>query len=553
MDTLLRLFHQHILSILVLLFCIGLGSAFWFTQYYSNERIYAQAVYSAKQYAKTLMEARILYSDKVASPLQGTIEVSHDYHEKNMAIPNPATYLIELGVNLKKKEPETTFRLYSDHPFPNRRKVIKDMDGFEYDALNFLRQFPNSTYVKIEEHEGRRSLRYAQADIMNQQCVDCHNIHPDSPKRDWQAGDVRGVLEITQPLDVFFNQARNSLTSTFILFGLLSVLALIGLGIVLYELRHNAAVLLAKNRTFERFVPTEFLTRLGKAELEEVHLGDTSTETMAVLFADIRSFTTMSEQMSAQDNLGFLNEYLQNIAPCIHEHHGFIDKYIGDAIMALFPGCDGSDKSIADDAVRAGLAMQSALSEFNQQRLKSGQPVIQIGTGIHLGNLILGTIGFEGRMESTVIGDTVNLASRVESLTKYYGIQLAITEEVANTLSQPENCLIREIDKVRVPGKTEATTIYEVMDGYPETFQQKMQEYLPLYNIALSKYREHKWAEAHCLFEKLQCILEADKVSQIYMQRCESFRHSPPAPDWDVWVMIYDAESLLKQVNCPLH
>ena len=533
MNSLRRLLHQHIFPILISLFCIGLGSAIWFTLSYSNERIYAQAAHSAELYAKTLIEARTLYSDEVVVPLQGIVEISHDYHQKDLAIPIPATYLIELGDNLNKKLPGTIFRLYSDYPFPHRREHIRDMDSFERDALAFLRQSPNEVYINVEEYQGRRSLRYAEANILNEKCVGCHNNHPESPKTDWQAGDVRGILEIIQPLDAFVNQARNSLTSTFLLFIALSVLGLIGLLIVLYVLRHNAAALIAKNRTFERFVPTEFLTRLGKAELEEIHLGDTSTETMAVLFSDIRSFTTMSEQMSAQDNLGFLNEYLQNIAPCIHEHGGFIDKYIGDAIMALFPGKGVAGKEIADDAVRAGLAMQSALVSFNRQRLNNGEKPIAIGTGIHLGNLILGTIGFEGRMESTVIGDTVNLASRVESLTKYYGVQLTITEDVFRGLSHPEKCLIREIDKVRVPGKTSAITIYEVLDGYPDSLQATLRENLPLYNSALSMYREREWTKALWMFEKLRNILTDDKVVEIYHQRCQEFRVLPPPQDWN--------------------
>ncbi|HYX05016.1 MAG TPA: adenylate/guanylate cyclase domain-containing protein, partial [Reyranella sp.] len=166
------------------------------------------------------------------------------------------------------------------------------------------------------------------------------------------------------------------------------------------------------NLSIERFVPHAFLRIVGKPSIVDVELGDNKQETMSILFSDIRSFTTLSESMTPDENFTFINAYLERMGPVIRNHNGFIDKYIGDAIMALFTN--------ADDAVRAGLAMLETLAAFNAERRPAGQPPIGIGIGINSGSLMLGTIGEKQRMEGTVISDAVNLAARVEDLTKTY-------------------------------------------------------------------------------------------------------------------------------------
>jgi PAS domain S-box-containing protein len=218
--------------------------------------------------------------------------------------------------------------------------------------------------------------------------------------------------------------------------------------------------LLQLNQAFERFVPSEFLRFLNKQSIVDVQLGDQVEQEMSVLFSDIRDFTTLSEQMNPEENFRFINSYLSRISPVIREHQGFIDKYIGDAIMALFSGG-------ADNAVKAGIAMLNKLVEYNEHRMASGYKPIQIGIGINTGLLMLGTVGEPNRMDGTVISDTVNLASRTEGLTKNYGVSLLITHETFKRLRNPRDYAIRRIDEVKVKGKSEYVTIYEVFDADP--------------------------------------------------------------------------------------
>ena len=162
---------------------------------------------------------------------------------------------------------------------------------------------------------------------------------------------------------------------------------------------------------YGRFVPHQFLNLLGYESIIDVNLGDQVQQEMSVLFADIRDFTTLSETMTPQENFNFINAYLSRMEPAITSNNGFIDKYIGDAIMALF-------SDFADDAVKAGIAMLNILTNYNEDRQRVGYIPIQIGIGINSGSLMLGTVGGKSRMDSTVISDAVNLASHIEGLTK---------------------------------------------------------------------------------------------------------------------------------------
>ena len=208
------------------------------------------------------------------------------------------------------------------------------------------------------------------------------------------------------------------------------------------------------NLSIERFVPHAFLAIVGKPSIVDVELGDNKLKTMTILFSDIRNFTTLSEAMTPDENFAFINAYLERMGPVIRDHNGFIDKYIGDAIMALFDS--------ADDAVRAGLAMLAALEAFNTERRGKGRAPINIGVGINTGTLMMGTIGEKHRMDGTVISDAVNLASRVESLTKTYHVGLLISQHTLQSLSNPRLYDIRPVDDVVVKGKTHPVTIYEV-------------------------------------------------------------------------------------------
>ncbi|MBW0434668.1 GAF domain-containing protein [Leptospira yasudae] len=209
------------------------------------------------------------------------------------------------------------------------------------------------------------------------------------------------------------------------------------------------------SEAYSRFVPKELLSLLSKRSILETQLADQTEGLMTVMFSDIRGFTTLSETMTPNENFRFINDYLGMIAPVIKEHHGFIDKFIGDAIMAIFP-------SRAEDAVEASLAMMRALQRFNDLRKGKNQNPIDIGIGIHTGHLMLGIIGHENRMEGTVIGDSVNLASRVEGLTKEFKCSIIASEVTIASLKDKDQFQHEFLNEVKVKGKSQAVKVYKI-------------------------------------------------------------------------------------------
>src|SRR6476661_7665494 len=262
---------------------------------------------------------------------------------------------------------------------------------------------------------------------------------------------------------------------------------------------------------YGRFVPHEFLHFLGYESILEVKLGDQVQKEMSVLFSDIRDFTSLSERMNPEENFQFINGYLSRMEPAITNNFGFIDKYMGDAIMALF---DGS----ADDAVKAGIAMLEQLKEYNISRTRSDCPPLQIGIGINTGSLMLGTVGGHSRMDSTVISDAVHLASRVAHLTKEYGASMLITHHTFIQLNDIYD--FRLIDRVAVKGKSRMVTVYEVFAADPPELRQKKLETKTIFEQALVLYNSDKCVEAKRWFSACLEINPNDKVAQIYMQRC---------------------------------
>lgn len=209
--------------------------------------------------------------------------------------------------------------------------------------------------------------------------------------------------------------------------------------------------------SFERFVPEKFLSVIASDGIENIQVGVASTRVITILFADIRGYTSMSEHLTPLEVFSFLNDYLASMGLAISETGGFIDKYIGDAIMALF------DDEATDGALHAARAMRFMLQVFNEERSRQGLPTIDIGIGIHRGEVVMGTVGFSSRIESTVVGDAVNVASRVEGLTRKYSCSTLVTEPVVAALRHPEAFNLRLVDQsVKVRGKDEPVAIYEL-------------------------------------------------------------------------------------------
>ncbi|MGB3262979.1 MAG: response regulator [Microcoleus sp.] len=277
--------------------------------------------------------------------------------------------------------------------------------------------------------------------------------------------------------------------------------------------RIKTHIRLAKiNAAYGRFVPHDFLRFLGHESIVDVQLGDQIQKDMTVLFSDIRSFTTISESMTPQENFNFINSYLSRVSPVIRAHQGFIDKYIGDAIMALFP-------ESADDAVRAAVEMQKQVIIYNQHRQLSNYAPIAIGIGLHAGTLMLGTIGEQERMESTVIADAVNLASRLEGLTKIYGSGILVTESILERLGDREQYLYRFVDRVTVKGKKSVVAVFEIYDAETQQSMELKQETAAAFEKGLELYFEQNFTKAQKIFKKICETNPQDKLAAIYCQR----------------------------------
>lgn len=230
----------------------------------------------------------------------------------------------------------------------------------------------------------------------------------------------------------------------------------------------NQATTIMKNLRFyqasKRFVPEEFLEFFQKESIVDIVLGDHLSKEMTIMFTDIRSFTVIAEKMTYQQVFDFVNSYYGQVSPIIRKCKGFIIKYMGDGIMAVFPNG-------ADDALEAAITKLRSVAEYNVHRLEQGDPPIQIGVGLHTGHMMVGVVGEMDRMQGDAISDHVNLASRLESLTKLYDVSLVISSATHDRLLDPSKYKIRYLDRVRVTGKEEAIGLYEVFDADPPELQ----------------------------------------------------------------------------------
>ncbi len=250
------------------------------------------------------------------------------------------------------------------------------------------------------------------------------------------------------------------------------------------------------NTVYERFVPREFIDLLKKETILEINLGDQVSQKMTVMFADIRGWTTLLEKMTPEEAFSFINAYLRRVTPVIKECNGFIDQYYGDGIMALFP-------ETPDDAVRAAVGMQRAVAEYRRERERDGFEPIGVGVGLHLANLMLGIIGSEDRLQGAVVADAVNLAARIEGLNKMYGSYVSLSDETFFAMKEPDRCRHRFIDKVRVKGKEDAVTVYEVFEGDPEGIAQLKEQTKPEFECGLQLYYGKKFSEASVHFNQV--------------------------------------------------
>jgi adenylate cyclase len=284
--------------------------------------------------------------------------------------------------------------------------------------------------------------------------------------------------------------------------------------------------------TMARYMAKEVAEKL--LEAGEEALGGVC-QTATVLFSDIRSFTSLAEALGPQETVAMLNEYFTVMVDVVFRQGGVLDKFIGDALMALF-GVPFKKDDDADRAVKSGIEMLRELRKLNLVREAAGKRLIKIGVGINTDEVVSGNIGSMKRMDYTAIGDGVNLASRLESSCKTYGAELIISEFTKRALH--DQYKMREMDLVRVQGKLEPVAIYEVLDHCDEEAFPYVQKTIDMFAEGLAYYRDRHWNAGIECFEEILKLNPKDRLSEMYVSRCRHFIDSPPDAGWNgVWVM----------------
>ena len=284
--------------------------------------------------------------------------------------------------------------------------------------------------------------------------------------------------------------------------------------------------------TMSRYLAKEVVDKLLESD-ENAFLA--SSQQATVLFSDIRHFASITESLGADETVHMLNAYFTEMVDVVLRHGGILDKYIGDAIMAVF-GAPLVAPRDADNAVAASIEMVRALDRFNRKRTSRGIEPIEVGIGISTGEVVAGSIGTTKRMDYTVIGESVNLAARLESANKHYGTSVLVSDA---TISQLKSALSwREIDLMRVTGTNKLISVFEPLDCYPEAVRANLNRVRGAYQKGIRLYRQRRWSEAPSYFEQVLARCPDDAPSQLYISRCRYYLDEPPGEDWDgVWIL----------------
>ncbi|MEM1279377.1 MAG: adenylate/guanylate cyclase domain-containing protein [Cyanobacteria bacterium P01_D01_bin.6] len=283
-----------------------------------------------------------------------------------------------------------------------------------------------------------------------------------------------------------------------------------------------------QKQAFSRFFPPEYLRFLGKDSVEEIKLGEHMSKEMTVLFSDIRGFTRMAEKMRVKKTFRFINNYLQRISPLVRTHNGFVVKFIGDGMMAVFPYA-------VEDAIDSAIAQFHEVRAYNQQLKPGSQRAhpIEIGIGLHTGYVMAGMIGEPDRIQPDAISDTVNLAARLEGLSKVYGASLIISEAVRARLQDPNRYHLRFLDRVIVKGRTQVSAIYEVLNAEPEERQRQKLATLSEFEAGIKAYGTRDLVAARDHFTVIRAQHPQDKTAELYEERIHQLMEDGFPEDWD--------------------
>lgn len=411
-----------LLSLLVIVLLVALPIAVW-----ADLRDLSEA--SLRRQASDLNAAinsiRRYYADHIVARVQASTGPSRalaDYESVPGAIPIPATLSIELGRVISEQQRNFFYRFVSDYPFKNR--AAHALDRFETDALRSLREHPDEQLAEVSGSLSTDRIRHITPVIMEGACVACHNTHPDSPKRDWKIGDVRGIQEVTVAEPIVANILSFKYLLTYLVFAAAS-----GFTFIAMQWR-QAAVIAGINRELE--TANEFLasmsTKISRYLSPQVYkriftgqtdvVVHTERKKLTIFFSDIKDFTATTERMQPEDVAQLLNEYLTEMSTIALSHGGTLDKFIGDAILIFFG--DPETKGTAEDAkacIRMAADMQRRLGELNAKwRMRGIEQPFRVRMGINTGFCNVGNFGSSDRMEYTIIGAEANLAARLQSI-----------------------------------------------------------------------------------------------------------------------------------------
>ncbi len=282
-----------------------------------------------------------------------------------------------------------------------------------------------------------------------------------------------------------------------------------------------------------RFIPTQYLEFLEKPAITEVNLGDHVSAEMAVMFSDIRGFTTASEKMTPKENFEFINEYLKLVSPVIQQHEGFIVKFLGDGMMAIFTYG-------VDDAIQAGIEKQKKVKEFNALLVERGFAPVTVGIGVHTGNMMVGMVGEERRMQGDAFSDNVNLTSRIEGLNKFFGTSMIVSGDTLNNLKQPVPYKMRYLGKVQVKGRQTPLALYEIFEGLPDEVVACKEASRADFERGIALYTQGQFVEAQQAFNAVLQVDPGDKTARYYLERCAEWAGQSAPANWNGAVVMTD-------------
>ncbi|MBD2259733.1 adenylate/guanylate cyclase domain-containing protein [Pseudanabaena sp. FACHB-2040] len=295
------------------------------------------------------------------------------------------------------------------------------------------------------------------------------------------------------------------------------------------KLQESFQTLEAQKNAFARFFPPEYLKFFDKQSVTDIDLGDHVSKEMTVMFSDIRRFTSLAEKMAPDEAFDFINDYLQDISPEIRSHNGFVVKFLGDGVMAIFP-----DR--VEDALDACIAQFQRIWAFNSARQALGDMPIDVGIGLHFGHLMVGMVGEHNRMQGDALSDTVNLAARLEGLTNLFGVSLIVSEHVLARVADCDRYQVRFLARTIVKGRTEPIAIYEVLDAEPETVRHRKLQTLNEFELGLKEYSSHNLSAAQACFQQVLTANPADAPAKLYLERINQTIAQDIPDHWDgVW------------------